>query len=204
MNRGIPFLVTVAIIIVLGAGAIATILLMRSGTESSAPAVTPNPTAETNPSTATGSRVGQKAVNFTLSDQNGEEVSLHDFAGKVILLDLSAAWCGPCRAEAKDAGPLYKNLKEKGLIVLTVLVENADGNPPTIADLREWAGVFELEFPVLGDPQGKAWGLYNEDDSVPLNMIIDRDLTIRYKQAGYNRIQVEDVLKRILAEGETT
>jgi peroxiredoxin len=201
MNKGTPFIATVAVIIIVGALAIVAILMFRSSGVNTPPATT---TEQAAAAVTTGSRVGQKAVDFTLTDQNGEEVSLHDFEGRVILLDISAAWCGPCRAEAKDAGPLYKGLKDKGVVVLTVLVENADGNPPSAADLREWAGTFGLEFPIVGDTRGTVWGIYNEDDSVPLNLIIDRNLTIRYKQPGYNRVQVEDTLKRILSEGEAT
>lgn len=199
MVKGLPFVITVAAIIVIGIGLIVAILLFRAGNDSSStPVEGTEPAAE--PGTTLGTRIGQKASGFTLTNQNGEEVSLHDFEGKVILLDISAAWCGPCRAEARDAGPLFSELKDQGLAIITVLVENAEGNPPTVADLREWVGAFELDFPVLGDTRNEVWNLYNEDDSVPLNLIIDRNLTIRYKQAGYNRVQVENELKKILSE----
>ena len=55
-----------------------------------------------------GSQVGMRAVNFTLMDQSGNMISLHDFAGKIILLDFSSMWCGPCKTEASMAEALYQ------------------------------------------------------------------------------------------------
>jgi thiol-disulfide isomerase/thioredoxin len=52
---------------------------------------------------------GAPAPNFKLPDLNGKQVSLSDFKGKVVYIDLWASWCGPCLTEM----PYLKKLKEK-------------------------------------------------------------------------------------------
>lgn len=52
---------------------------------------------------------GKPAPSFTLTDINGEERALRDFAGKVVYLDFWASWCGPCLREI----PFARELKER-------------------------------------------------------------------------------------------
>ena len=51
---------------------------------------------------------------------------------------------------------LYETYKERGLIVVTLLVETNDGKPPTVEDLEEWVDEYEVTHPVLSDPE---WGV---------------------------------------------
>lgn len=54
-------------------------------------------------------RKGQPAVDFTYPDAQGKMVSLSDFKGKVVLVDVWATWCSPCR----DQLPYLKKLEEE-------------------------------------------------------------------------------------------
>lgn len=67
---------------------------------------------------------GVEAPEITLTDINGEEVSLSDFRGKVVYLDFWASWCGPCMREMPYAKELKKRFDgEEDLVFLYVSVD---------------------------------------------------------------------------------
>jgi thiol-disulfide isomerase/thioredoxin len=64
-----------------------------------------------------GINKGQSPPPFTLPDLDGNQVSLSDFAGDVVILDLWATWCPPCRKEIPFLVSLYEQYKGQGLSV---------------------------------------------------------------------------------------
>jgi methylamine dehydrogenase accessory protein MauD len=94
-----------------------------------------------------GLKVGKKAPDFTLTSVAGPEVSLHDFAGRKVLLVFTQAGCGPCqqimpelnRLGGRKGNPSYSGRD------LEVLVLNKGDSEST----RKWAADLGLRFPVL-------------------------------------------------------
>lgn len=101
---------------------------------------------------STGNGVGQTAHDFTLTDQFGESVRLHDFCGQAVMLVASAMWCGPCQTEAEDVARLHRQYEEEGFLVITLLGENERGQTPSRSDLQGWASAFGIDHPVVADP----------------------------------------------------
>lgn len=132
-----------------------------------------------------GSKVGEFAVDFTAKDQNGNDVSLSDYSGKVVLFDFSADWCGPCRNEAPHLEALYNEYKDRGFQVITLLIS---GSPAA------WANEYNLTFPVLNDHDETIWDIYGEG-YIPLNIVVDRDRIIRYKKAGYDETEIRAIIE---------
>jgi len=135
-----------------------------------------------------GSKVGDTAADFSAKDQSGHSVNLYKYLGKVILLDFSADWCGPCRDEASHAESLYQKYKDRGFQLIALLIS---GSPAT------WANTYNLTFPVLDDNSEKIWSIYGEG-AIPLNIILDRNMTIRYKEAGYNESTIANTIEKYL------
>ena len=146
------------------------------------------PTTPSTPPTSSTPQVGDTATNFSAKDQNGQDVSLSDFSGKVILFEFSADWCGHCCDEAPHLEELYNEYKDRGFQAITLLV---DGTPSF------WAKTYALTFPVLDDENETIWDVYGEG-YVPLNIIVDRNFVIRYKQAGFNESAIRAKIERYL------
>ena len=120
-----------------------------------------------------GTTVGYSAINFTLPDLNGKNVSLSSYKGKYVLVDFWASWCGPCRAENPAVVAAYQKYKGKGFEVLGVsLDQNKDKWKQAVdkdnltwthvSDLKGWQnevaqkyGVTSIPFNVLLDKEGK-------------------------------------------------
>ncbi len=72
-------------------------------------------------------KVGRLAPDFTLTDLEGNSVTLRDFRGKTVLINFWATWCPPCRAEMPEIEAIYQEYKSKDVVVIGVdLLEDAD------------------------------------------------------------------------------
>jgi peroxiredoxin len=135
-----------------------------------------------------GSIIDQVAADFSARNQSGQNVSLYGHFGKVILLDFSADWCGPCRDEAGHLEQVFQDYKDRDFEIITLLIS---GSPAT------WANTYNLTFPVLDDNAESLWNIYGEG-YVPLNIVLDRNMTIRYKESGYDESTITNTIKKYL------
>lgn len=133
----------------------------------------------------------KQAHSFTLPLLDGAtEVSLRDFRGQVVYLSFWASWCEPCRQEMPYLAQLWQRHQQQGFQVLAINVE-ADS-----ALAREFAGQYELPFPVLWDEQREVSSQYRVP-GYPTHYIIDRRGRIRFSGLGFNLADVAAISQEI-------
>jgi len=121
---------------------------------------------------------GVPAPNFTLSALGGKMVSLTDYRGKVILLNIWATWCPPCVEEMPSMQKLYQELKDESFEILAVSID-VSGAKAVLPFMKK----HKLSFPALTDTKGAIKSLY-QTTGVPESFIIDKDGIIVEKVIG--------------------
>jgi cytochrome c biogenesis protein CcmG, thiol:disulfide interchange protein DsbE len=118
--------------------------------------------------------VGQVAPEFELTLVDGSKVKLSDLRGKVVVLNIWATWCGPCRTELPLLDAYYRINEKHGLRVFALTTE--DSVP--ISQLKKL-------FAVMAIPSArKVRGGYGDLGGLPTNFVVDRGGRLRYARAG--------------------
>lgn len=126
---------------------------------------------------AEGFFVGQVVPDVRVPDQHGDEVSLWQFHGRVVLFDISTMWCAPCQELALGAEETAHEFADEAFTYLTVLQENVESHPPTGDDLNRWADLFGITSPVLADTE-KLTAPAVQQGQYPAVLLIGPDLRV--------------------------
>lgn len=112
---------------------------------------------------------GFEAPNFNFPDLNGRKISLSDHRGKVVLVNIWATWCPPCRQEMPSMQRLYARFKGDNFEILAVSIDST-GREVVAPFMRK----MNLTFRALLDPKETIKPLYRIT-GVPESFIIDKD-----------------------------
>jgi peroxiredoxin len=118
------------------------------------------------------------APEVTLTDTHGETRSLAEYHGQVVLVNLWATWCPPCKAEMPTLESFYNKYKEKGFTIIAI----NDGDPT--ADVLQFEKDYQLSFPIWLDPQYYATEKAFKTLNLPSSFVIDRAGTVRLMWVG--------------------
>lgn len=119
--------------------------------------------------------VGSAAPDFTVKDSD-RTVSLHDFKGKVIVLNFWTTWCLPCIEEMPALAQFQRKLGSNA-VVLAVSTDKSD------ADYHQFLVRHKIDFLTVRDEAADSAALYGTTGQ-PETFIIDRNFNIRRKLVG--------------------
>ncbi|MEE8153791.1 MAG: redoxin domain-containing protein [Phycisphaerales bacterium] len=127
-------------------------------------------------------KLGEKAPNFTLTDTNGQERSLSDYKGRIVVIEWINPECPYVRHcyQTKAMQGAYRKVKQldKGVAWLAV-----NTTPGTTAQANNmWVTTYGLKYPILLDKRGKVGRLYDARRT-PQMFVIDKEGVIRYTGA---------------------
>ena len=149
---------------------------------------------------------GTSAPDFVASDLACNQVSLSDYEGRVVLVNVWATWCAPCRNEMPSMQRLYEALGDTDFEILAVSIDalagqtSADGQPG--GNLKAFADELGLTFPLLHDPEGRIQRIY-QTTGVPETFLVGRDGLIYKKVAGGTEWDApvnQELVRRLLGE----
>jgi peroxiredoxin len=150
--------------------------------------------------------VGSKAPDVAATTLDGKPIALKDLRGQVVLLNIWATWCGPCREEMPSMQRLYSQLAGQGFRIVAVSVDaekgtvDRDGRPG--GDVAEFAREHGLTFDVWRDPAGASQRAYRTT-GVPESFLIGRDGRIVKKVIGaaeWDTPAYTQLIRSLLAE----
>lgn len=133
---------------------------------------------------------------FSLDDIQGQQHTLSDYSGKVVLVNFWASWCPPCIHEMPELKKLKKYFADQSFEILAINVGEKKYK------VRKFAKVIKLDLPVLLDTTSDTfnnWGV----KTLPTSFLIDGNGNIRYRVLGNPGWELEEslnIIKNMLHE----
>lgn len=131
------------------------------------------------------------APDFTLESLDGSDFTLSDHKGKVILLNIWATWCPPCREEIPDFMEIQEEMKDDGVLFVGVATDIEGWEV-----VRPFAKEFEINYPIMVD-DGVVSHKYGPIQGIPMSFIINRMGQVEYMLPG---MVTKEMLKPLIVE----
>ncbi len=143
-------------------------------------------------------RAGFQAPLFSLERLGGDALSLMDLRGSVVVINLWASWCPPCRAEMPALQKVAKSFADDDLMILGIHMTAQDSEANAVAFVRE----YNLSFPILLDRTGAVGRLY-QSRALPTTFFVDREGVIREVVVGgpLHEVALRSTIESLLQEG---
>ena len=135
--------------------------------------------------------VGHVAPEIVVDRVSGGDLALSSLRGKVVLLDVWASWCGPCKQELPMLDAIAGRLHKRGVEVVAVSVDQERENVDKFLGSH---GKWHLT--VAHDPKGAIADTF-QPDKMPTSYVIDRVGVIRYVNSGFEPSDAQEIERRL-------
>ncbi len=131
---------------------------------------------------------GYAAPGFEAATLDGEPLTLDSYRGKVVLLNIWATWCAPCREEMPSMQSLYERIDHPDFEIVAISVDaavkgQAGWGSRIGGDVEGFTNELGLTFPILWDPSGETADSYTVN-ALPESFLIGKDGMIYKRLAG--------------------
>jgi thiol-disulfide isomerase/thioredoxin len=133
-----------------------------------------------------------------LKDVKGGSFKLADFFGKVMVINLWATWCGPCRREIPELVKLHKEFQSRGVEMIGLSTENPEASAEKV---RKFIQDFQIDYRIGWAPAEVGAPLMQGHEAIPQIFVISRDGRILQRFIGYSAAystQLKQVLEDAL------
>jgi peroxiredoxin len=128
---------------------------------------------------------------------SGDPIKLANYSGKVMLVNLWATWCGPCRMETPELVKLHKEFQSRGVEMIGLSTEDPDASAESVSDfVRE----YNVDYHIGWATREVAQTLMQGRTSIPQSFIIARDGRIIKRFIGFRPDQTPELIKQALEE----
>lgn len=132
-----------------------------------------------------------------LQTASGGPIRLSDYSGKVLLVNLWATWCGPCRAETPELVKLHKEFQSRGVEMVGLSTENPEASAESV---RAFVRAYNVDYHVGWATPEVALTLMQGRGSIPQSFVITREGRIIKRFIGFSPISTPPQLRRALED----
>ncbi|HXQ74790.1 MAG TPA: TlpA disulfide reductase family protein [Pyrinomonadaceae bacterium] len=131
------------------------------------------------------------------SANGGDPIKLSNYSGKVLLVNLWATWCGPCRRETPELVKLHQEYHERGLEIVGLSTEDPVASQQTV---EEFVRSYSVGYQVGWATRDVALALMKGRNSIPQSFIVTRDGRIAKHFVGFDPRSTPPLLKKAIEE----
>lgn len=141
--------------------------------------------------------LSQPALNAENQGASGAPIKLGDYSGKVLLVNLWATWCGPCRMETPELVKLNKEFRDRGVEMIGLSTEDPDDSAESV---KHFVREYKVDYQIGWAKREVALELMRGKTNIPQSFIIAPDGRILKRFIGFNPQSTPAQLKQALEQ----
>jgi thiol-disulfide isomerase/thioredoxin len=160
-----------------------------------------NPPSRTAPPLPAVINLPQEVRDQSLKTLDGESLKLADYKDKVLVINIWATWCGPCRLEMPDLVKIDNEYKSRGLVVLGLATTYNERDDPV--HVREYVRAQKVPYKIIWDDGTLARPLVQLVQGrsvIPQSFVISRDGRIVKHFTGYSELSTPQLMRQAIEE----